>query len=187
MMEWALIENLQREDLNPIDRASAYRQFCDRFSQAPEQVAARLGEDRTTVVNYLRLLELPESVRGWVAEGRLSMGHARSLVGVANDDRRSLLAKAVIQEGLSVRALEDLIRRERAASPKEKASSREKNERFTSAHIRDLERRFEEALKTKVMIVEGKRKGSGRIMIEYFSLTDFDRIAEALGVREEGT
>jgi ParB family chromosome partitioning protein len=184
MLELALIENIHREDLNAIDRARAYREFCTRLSVTPEEVAKRLGEDRTTVVNYLRLLDLPESIQAFVAEGRLSMGHARCLLGVADAAHRVRLAESAIENELSVRALEEIVRRERTRRESETTGAATK-EQARLAHMMDLQRRFEEALKTKVTIHEGRRKGAGRIVIEYFSLDDFERIAAMLGVRLE--
>jgi ParB family chromosome partitioning protein len=184
MLELALIENIQREDLNAVDRARAYQQFCERFQLKPEEVAARLGEDRTTVVNYIRLLDLPAAILARVAEGGLSMGHARCLLGVTDTDRQARLAHAVVENGLSVRALEEIVRRERTRSeqPEKPAAG---GERTRSAHLDSVQRRFEETLRTKVTIREGRRKGSGRVVIEFYSLDDFDRIADALGVTLE--
>ena len=183
MLELALIENIQREDLNAIDRAMAYRQFCNRFGLKPEEVARRLGEDRTTVVNYLRLLDLPGGIRSMVADGRLSMGHARCLLGVAEETRGLELAESVVQNELSVRALEEIVRREKTRQGGPAATPEARD--LGSAHLRDLERQFEQAIKTKVTLREGKRKGTGRITIEYYTLDDFDRIASALGVTLE--
>ena len=182
MIELALVENLQREDLNAIDRARAYRQFCDRFSLKPEVVAGRIGEDRTTVVNYLRLLELEPQVQDMVAAGTLSMGHARCLLGIADTERRRVLATSASQQGLSVRALEEIVRREktRSGGSRTQASGLEDTR---SPHLKDMETRLEQAIKTKVTIHEGRRKGTGRITIEYYSLDDFDRITALLGLR----
>jgi ParB family chromosome partitioning protein len=184
MLELALIENLQREDLNAIDRAKAYRRFCTRFNLKPDDLAERLGEDRTTVVNYMRLLDLPESVQRLVAESKLGMGHARCLLGITDDLRRERLAEAVAQNDWSVRALEEIVRREKTRQSGSEAPA-PAVARTASAHVRDLQQRFEQAVKTKVTIREGRRKGTGRIVIEYFSLDDFDRIASLLGVGEE--
>lgn len=181
MLEFALIENLQREDLNAIDRAKAYRQFCDRFSLKPDQVAARLCEDRTTVANYLRLLELPDPIKELVAAAKLSMGHARCLLGIKENAERLRLAESAVQNELSVRALEEVVRREKRSDRGLSVETHQERR----AHLRDLERRFEEAIKTKVTIKEGKRKSTGRVVIEYYSLDDFDRIAELLGVTLE--
>jgi len=184
MLELALIENIQREDLNAIDRAAAYRNFCERFSLKSEEVARRLGEDRTTVVNYLRLLELPSSIQDLVAGGQISMGHARCLLGVADADRKLELAESVVDNELSVRALEEIVRRERTRRGESDVDKAADSVR-PSAHLADIQRRFEDAVRTKVVIREGRRKGSGRIVIEYYSLDDFDRIAQLLGVRPE--
>jgi len=181
MLEWALIENIQREDLNAIDRAKAYRELCGRFGLKPEEVGARLSEDRTTVVNYLRLLELPAGIQEMVAAGRLSMGHARCLLGVEDDTRKERLAESAVDNELSVRALEEIVRRQKKRSG-ETEDRETKAKPTVRAHVRDLQRRFEEAVKTRVTIREGKRKGSGRIVIEFYSLEDFDRIASLMGV-----
>ena len=182
MLELALVENIQREDLNPIERAEAYRRYADEFGLSAEQIGSRMGEDRTTVINYLRLLELPAPIRRMVIEGKLSMGHSRCLAGVADARRQSELAESVINSGLSVRALEGMLRRERS----QKSEPRSPVEgRGVSPHIRDLEERFERAIKTKVSIVPGKERGKGRIIIEYYSLDDFDRLAAALGVEQD--
>lgn len=183
MVELALIENIQREDLNPIDRATAYRSFCDRFNLKADEVAERVGEDRSTVANYMRLLDLPQNIRDLVAVGQLGMGHARCLLGVGDEARRTELAESAARHELSVRALEDIVRREKS---KDRGSEpRQASGRLRSPHLRDIQTRFEEALRTKVTIHEGKRKGSGRIVIQYFSLDDFDRVAERLGVSVE--
>ncbi|MFQ5461536.1 MAG: ParB/RepB/Spo0J family partition protein [Phycisphaerae bacterium] len=184
MLEMALVENIQREDLNAVDRALAYRQFCDAFGLTAAQVADRLGEDRSTVANYLRLLDLDDVLRAKVARGELSMGHARCLLGVADVGRRRSLAERVARGQLSVRALEKLARSEREGATLD-AQRSSRRDRSKGVHLRDLEQRFELSVKTKVTIHEGKRKGSGRIVIEYFSLEDFDRVAGLLGVELE--
>ncbi len=182
MLELALIENIQREDLNPIDRARAYRSYITQFDLKAEQLAERLGEDRTTVVNYLRLLDLSSSVQELVAAQKLSMGHARCLLGISDEARRLSLAETVMGNALSVRALEEIVRREKGARDSQAKPVEPKSR---SAHIRDMERRFEEAVKTRVTIREGKRKGTGRIIIDYYSLDDFDHISSMLGLVDE--
>lgn len=184
MLELALIENIQREDLNAIERALAYRSYCTRFGAKPAELAERMGEDRTTLLNYLRLLELPESVQAAVAVGKLSMGHARCLLGLPDTAARMQLAESAVAKQLSVRALEEIVRRRKrdpAANLPDPTPMADKS----GAHLRDLQRRFEEAIKTKVTIREGPRKGAGRIVIDYFSLDDFDRIAKQMGVELE--
>ncbi|MCH9002872.1 MAG: ParB/RepB/Spo0J family partition protein [Planctomycetes bacterium] len=181
MLELALIENIQREDLNAIDRARAYRRYCNTFGLRVEDVAERVGEDRSTVANYVRLLELPDEVQEMVAKGDIAMGHARCLLGIADSGRRIQLANAVVGNRLSVRALEELVRRERTRGSGE-ADTQGTTVRTVSPHLADMQRRFEETVRTKVVIKEGKRKGTGRIVIEYHSLDEFDRLASMLGV-----
>ena len=184
MLELALVENLQREDLNAIDRANAYREFCQRFSLSVEAVAERLGEDRSTVANYVRLLDLELPIQDMVISRAISMGHARCLLGVSDSKRRMRLAASVGSQGWSVRALEAVVRRDRSSSV-ESTSEGHETSGPRDAHIRDLQLRFEEHLKSKVVIHEGKRKGTGRIVVHYYSLDDFDRISEIFGVRPE--
>jgi len=181
MLELALIENIQREDLNAIDRARGYRRFSNAFGLSAEQIAERTGEDRSTVTNYLRLLELPDDLQRLVAGGRLSMGHARCLLSVPDETRRRQLAVSAAANELSVRALEDIARRERKEHGPESAPPAVRR----SAHVEDLQRRLERSTRTKVTIKEGKRKGTGRIILEFYSLDDFDRLAAMLGVVDE--
>lgn len=181
MLEIALVENIFREDLNAIDRACAYRRYCEHFGLSAEQVALRLGEDRTTVTNYLRLLELPPSVQDMVRDGRLSMGHARALAGLGDETRIEKLAKIACTNFFSVRALEELVRKEKASSQMAPASTAP----VKRPHVRSLEQQMMGALNTKVEILESRRKGVGRIVIHYYSLDDFDRIAQRLGLEPQ--
>jgi len=183
MLEWALIENIQREDLNAIDRAQAYRQYCTKFNATSEQLAERLAEDRTTVANYIRLLELPADIQRLVGSGELSMGHARCLLGIPQDETRRSLARSAIEFHWSVRALEQQVRNAKAEpAPK---GPKKAGDPVHETHLRDMEQRFEQALKTRVSIKTSRRKGSGQILIDFFSIDDFDRIAQRLGVELE--
>jgi len=184
MLELALIENLQREDLNAIDRARAYRRYCTHFGLTPEQVAAKMEEDRTTVVNYLRLLDLEDEIQERVASGAISMGHARCLLGIQSGHKRRNIVKAIVDHQLSVRATEEMVRKEKARSEAGAPAARPAVA-HRSPHLQDVERRFEDVLKTKVYIKESRKKHRGRIVIEYYTLDDFDRIASALGVAVE--
>ncbi len=184
MVEMALVENLQRSDLNPIEKARAYRRLCDEFSLSPEEVGRRVGEDRSTVTNYLRLLDLPGEIAAMVSRGDISMGHARCLLAVDALDRQMQLARSVAKNELSVRALEEVVRRartERAVAPDAPAGRGKEK----SAHVADLEGQFQRALGLKVRIEERRGKGRGRIVIDYNNLDEFDRVAAALGVQWE--
>jgi ParB family transcriptional regulator, chromosome partitioning protein len=184
MLELALVENIFRDDLNPIERAMGYRQYCDQFGLTTDEVAQRLGEDRSTVANYLRLLELPIDVKDWVAGGRLSMGHARCLLGLRAASDLIQTAKLAMDRDLSVRALEQLVREKVAA--RESASKPPTEPKDAKRpQIRSLEQSFAQALGTKVDIAESRRKGSGKIVIHYFNLDDFDRIIERLRIPAE--
>lgn len=181
LLELALVENIHREDLNAIDRALAYGQFRDRFGLAAEQIGERVGEDRTTVTNYLRLLDLPSAIQDMVAADLLSMGHARALAGLRSHEEQMKLAESAIRRSLSVRALEESVRKLRGAA-KPTASGKAPGNRNKRPLIRDLERRFTQILKTKVAIQEGKVKNTGQIVIEYNSIDDFEGICERLGI-----
>ena len=183
MLEIALTENIFREDLNAIDRAAAYKRYCDEFGLTPEQVASKLGEDRSTVANYVRLLELPQEVKDWVAAGQLSMGHARCLLAIRSPSDLIRTAKQAINLGLSVRALEKLVRDR--VNAREAASKPSEGKNTKRPQIRALEETFTRQLGTKVEIDESRRKGSGKLVIHYFSLEDFDRLAQRLGIRED--
>ncbi len=181
MLELALIENIQREDLNAIDRAKAYKRFCTRFNLRAEELADRLGEDRSTVVNYMRMLELSPTIQELVANGQLGMGQGRCLLGITDLRRREELGRRCAESEWSVRTLEDAVRKEKEL-PGASVHPAKPVVTKVSPHLRDLQQRFEHSMKTKVTIIEGRRKGSGRIVIEYYSLDDFDRIATALGI-----
>jgi ParB family chromosome partitioning protein len=166
--EMALVENLQREDLNPIEEAEAYQRMLAELGHTQESLAIRLGKDRSTVANALRLLKLPPTVRGMVIEGRLSMGHARALLGLENDQAIERLARQAASRNLSVRQVESLVKRERdGASPPSPPQ--------VSPAARDLVHRLEQALATRVKLVQSSPK-SGRLEIHYTSLDELDAV-----------
>jgi len=176
MVEWALVENIHRTDLNALERARAYQHYLEAFSLTAQQAAEKLGEDRSTVANYIRLLELPNEIQQMVTEGLLSMGHARALLGVPDKRRQLELAQLAIGQGFSVRELE---RRIQAAQRPDPASSSNGPEK--SPHIQELEREWTRTLGTKVTIKPRGQKGHrGCIVIDFYSLDDFDRIRERL-------
>jgi ParB family chromosome partitioning protein len=178
--EWGLIENLQREDLNPIERARAFQKLMEEHGHAQQEVANRLGLDRATVSNMLRLLSLDESVQQMVSDGVLSGGQARVLAGIQDGERQRELAEAASREGWSVRKLEQV---SREAQGNESRKTRQKQAR--SAQLSDLEEQLSQQLQTRVRIRPGRKKGSGTLSLEFYSLDDFDRLLERLGLRPE--
>ena len=179
----ALIENLQRADLNPIEEAQGYRRLMDEHGLTQEAVAERVGKDRSSVANALRLLHLPEGVKEALVAENLNMGHARALLGLADEDVITQAAQEVIQKHLSVRATEQLVRKlkNRASEPAAatKSSASVANAREESPQIRSLNEQLQRALGTKVRIAEGPG-GQGQIEIQYFSYDDLERILDRL-------
>ena len=182
LLELALVENLQREDLNPVDEALAYQRLSDDFSLTQEQIAAAVGKDRTSVANYLRLLRLPEEVRGDLASGALSMGHARALLALPDAPSQRQTARDVISKSLSVRDTEALVKK-LTAPPR--APRPEPGRPAADVHTRAAEDRMRFALGTKVRIVrrDGSRKqqdAGGRIEIDFSSESELHRLFERL-------
>jgi ParB family chromosome partitioning protein len=175
--EWSLIENIQRVDLNPIERAKAYRDYLNAFSLTQTDAAKRLGEDRSVVANYLRLLDLPQDIKQMLAEAKLSMGHARAILALPTDELRRKLANRAMAGRLSVREVERLVRKYLAGTNQLKTTVRSK-----SPHIQDLENKLSSQLGTKVRIETRKNGQKGRIIIEFYSLNEFDGITERLGL-----
>ncbi len=183
MMEWALVENIQRSDLNPIERALAYRQYTDRFSLTHAEAAERLGQARATVSNYLRLLDLPDPCQELLSGGTLTFGHAKVLAGLAGRDKLQVrLAKKTAAKGLSVRHLEALVAAQTELAPTDPPK---RSTPVKPAYVRDIEERLTQAVGTRVSIRPGRAKNSGRIIIEYYSLDDFDRISRGLGLPDQ--
>jgi ParB family transcriptional regulator, chromosome partitioning protein len=168
--EAALVENLQREDLNPIETARAFARLCEEHGYTQETVAARVGKDRSTVANSMRLLKLPDDVLGLVEAGKLSEGHGRAILGAPSVAAMQKLARQVVSENLTVRETE---RRARTTS-----QAAAKKEDAKSANVRDLETRLGRALGTRVNVVD--RKGKGRLEIVYTSYAELDRILEKM-------
>jgi ParB family chromosome partitioning protein len=180
--EWALVENIQRQDLNAIERAKAYRSYVDTFELTHIQAAERLGEDRATISNFLRLLDLNTGVQDLVARGLLSTGHAKILAGIADPARQDALANRIIADGLSVRKLEELVARpaeELTAESRDTAvSAHTRTLAAKSPHVVELEQELSRKLGTKLRIFPSKKKNTGKIVIQYYSLDEFDRIVE---------
>ncbi|MGI6566110.1 MAG: ParB/RepB/Spo0J family partition protein [Limnochordia bacterium] len=175
VMEIALIENLQREDLNPIEEAEAYAVLMEEFSLTQEEVAQAVGKGRPTVANRLRLLRLPDVVKGWIAEGRLSAGHAKILV-VMDGQLAEELARRCVEEGWSVRQLEEYLETDQG---KRRKARRFRASGASSPVIREVEERLQQVLATKVRIKD--RDGKGRIEVEYYSTEELNRILDVIG------
>lgn len=173
MLEWALVENIQRQDLNAIEEARAYQAYMQRLDLTQEQAAQRMGKSRSSVANLVRLLDLPADVQEFVSRGTITMGHARALLAVPDAEAQRSLARRVSDEKLSVRDVERLARAwgETPVAPESPAPEQ-------SAHIQDLERRLTDRLGTRVSLRD--QDGSGRITIRYYSAADLDRILELL-------
>ena len=171
-LERALVENIHRSDLNPIEEAAAYRQLIDDGGLTQEALGERLGRNRVTITNALRLLDLPTPVQKLLVDGRLTAGHGRALLGLAGSPFQERMAKRAADEGLSVRETEDLVRRYQAiAAPKERAAA----ERLPRpASVTDAQRKLADHLQTRVRVELGKRKG--RIVLDFVSLDELERL-----------
>lgn len=186
LAEWALIENLQREDLNPIERALAFENLFTQFKLSHDQIAQRVGVNRSTVSNLLRLLGLCDFVQRLIRDGLLSSGQAKALASLADPQRQKFVAEQAVARGWSVRQVEEKIRKLTAdinppalAAPKGKSPT-------TAAHLHDLEQQVGQQLQTKVKIRPGRKKGSGTLSIEFYSLDQFDTLMQKLGVQTDG-
>ena len=172
LLEVALIENIQREDLNPIEEAQAYRKLTDELQLSQETIAVQVGKDRATIANYMRLLRLPAEVRTAISQGELSMGHAKALLSLTDEAAQRRVGRDVIARGLSVRETEALVRRE--TTPKAEAPAGPR----VDANTRAAEEQLKLALGTRVRII---RKGrSGRIEVDFTSEQELQRLYEKL-------
>lgn len=177
--ELALVENLQREDLNPIEEAEAYRRLSEEFGYTQEELSRRVGRERATVANALRLLKLPSKVQEHVAAGQLSMGHARALLGLEVSANIEQSAAQVIQKQLSVRQTEELVRRAakpaKSQRPTAQSAQSESPPGTKSASVRDVEERLQKALGTRVTLRQQSPR-AGTIEVQYHSLDELDRL-----------
>jgi len=171
----AIVENVQRADLTPLEEAEGYRQLIEDFGYTQKEVADSVGRERSTVANLLRLLQLPASVQRLVANGSLSMGHARAILGMGEERLMADLARRAAAEGLSVRVVEDLVRAARSPKIKEQERPLPRGD----AHVRHLEVELQRQLGTDVRIQISRGKG-GRIEIPFYGADDFERITEIL-------
>ena len=175
--EFALVENLQREDLNAIEKGQAFQTFIDEFDATHEELAVRLGIDRSTVSNFIRLLELPQSIQEALRAGQISNGHARALLSLTEDADRVAACRRIITESLSVRQTEELVRADRAKPAEKTPSTKAPVEK--SNHLLSLENDLRQKLGAKVDI-HPKTNDTGTITIHFGSNDDFERVIEQL-------
>jgi len=179
LLELALLENLQREDLNAIEIALSYKRMMDELAYTQEQVAERMGKERSTVTNYIRLLKLPPDIQLAVRNGSLSMGHARALINIDTIDRQLFVYKEIQQNGLSVRQTEELVRKMYKAEKPGAVKSSVKSD--LPAAYKKIEDNLTSHFATRVKMVHNK-KGYGSITIEYYSLEELNKLLDAMNV-----
>lgn len=172
VLELALIENIQREDLNPIEEARAYKKLIDTVGLTQETVAERVGRDRSYVTNYLRLLRLPDDLQDLLQKGKLSTGHARALLGTDHLDVQRRLARKIIEQDLSVRATERLVRQ--VVEPRERKTGARAP--TSDPNIRAAETKLRRHFGTQVKIVQTEGSHSGKIEFEFYNAGDLDRL-----------
>ena len=175
LLEIALIENIQREDLNPIEEAQAYKKLIETVGLTQEALASRVGRDRSYITNYLRLLRLPDDLQQLVKEGRLSTGHARTLLALSHPDQQRRLARQIIDGGLSVRTTEQMVHRMLEEKPAKNPAA----PRAVDPNVRAAETKLRRALGTQVKILMSEQ-GRGKVEISFFNTQDLDRIYNLL-------
>lgn len=169
VMEIALIENIQREDLNPIEEAEAYERLINDFGMTQEDISVTVGRSRPAIANSIRLLSLKDKLKGFVINGDLTSGHARALLSIEDDTKQMKTAEEIISKGLNVRDTEKLVKR--VTNNKDKKATKKLDEDYLA-----IEEKFREIFGTKVKLISNKK--SGKILIEYYSLSELDRIVE---------
>jgi len=174
LLMFALLENLQREDLNPLEEARGYARLKEQFGMGDREIADILGKDRSTVVNTLRLLKLPKEIKDLLAEGKITRSHARSILALDDTEEQIALARRIVEEGVSVRELEIRV------GGKARRKKRRRNAKARDPVILEIEDQLEHHLGTRVRIVP-RRKG-GTIIIEYYSDEELERVIEAIGI-----
>lgn len=178
MMELAVLENLQREDLTPIEEASAYQMLMERLHLTQEELAKRLGKSRPHIANHVRLLSLPTDIQQLISEDKISMGHGRALLGLKNKNKRAAVVNKLLKEHLSVRQLEKLIQQLNENVSRETKPTKPKQEK--DIFLLEQESILRERFGTTVQIKQSKSKDKGKIEIEYVSKRDLQRILELL-------
>jgi ParB family chromosome partitioning protein len=174
LLELSIVENIQRADINPIEESEAYHRLITEFQLTQNTVATRVGKSRSAVANFLRLRQLPDPIKASIQEGKLTMGHARALLGIENSNQQMAAWRAVVRKDMSVRETEDLIRSLKGEKKKSKVSRKSTEDLYLLSLADDLSRHFG----TKVVI---KQRGqAGRVEIEFYSNDDLDRLIERL-------
>ncbi len=177
MMEVAVLENLQREDLTPLEEAQAYQTLMDKLDLTQAQVATRLGKSRPYIANYLRLLGLPPEIKKLVSGGQLSMGQARTILGLKDRKKLVSLAKRAVDQNITVRQLEEIVAKMNGNTKKKTARRRRK-----PAYARAAESELQSKFGTKVAVAPGRKRNTGKIEIPYTNAEDFDRIMKVLNI-----
>ena len=192
MSEIAIVENLQRKDLNPLEKATSFEQYLDRYGCTQEELASRLKLDRSTIANLIRLLELPEPIQQAIRSGTLTQGHARALLPLGDEREQLAFCERIRQEALSVRATEELVQQAIHSADQEPlsmtgaAATRAKTSRRSGQHFAQLEQELRTALGTKVDLKQ-KSGGRGQIVIHFGSAEEFERIHAQMCGRERGS
>lgn len=174
LLEMSIVENVQREELNALEEAKAYRRLAQEFGFSQDTIAQRVGKDKTSISNLLRVLNLPKSIQDFLSENRITLGHAKALLSLSDEKRQIALCDAILKKNLSVRQAELL-----ASPQKARFSGRSAGRVEKDAELRALEEKLQHKLGTKVRIHHGRKRG--KIEIEYFSLDDLDRVLRLLG------
>ena len=182
VLELALIENLQRENLNPVEEAQGYAQLAEQFALTQEDIALKVGKSRAVVANALRLLKLPQEVQSYLRDGRLSVGHAKAILGLASDKHQKVAAEKVLRDSLNVRQTEALVSHLQA---RENSTSTHAAPLTVArdTHVASLENQLRERLGTKVRLRYAQ--GKGALEINFFSDAELERILQILGVQTE--
>jgi len=179
VLELMLIENLQRENLNAIEEAQGYAQLIEQFRLKQEEAAVKVGKSRTVVANALRLLRLPVEVQTWVREGRLSVGHAKVILGLEGAGEQTQAAERILKDGLNVRQTEDLVAH--WVEQKTRPTTRPSAPLVRDAHVADLQQKLQQRLGTKVEL--RYRKGQGKVEVRFYSDDELERLLQLFGVK----
>jgi ParB family chromosome partitioning protein len=180
VLELALIENLQRADLNPLEEAKAYLRLAEEFSMKQEDISRSVGRSRASIANSIRLLDLAPELQTWLAQERLSVGHAKVLLGLRTHEQQTLAAEEILRKGLTVRGAETLVAQIAASTGKERRAKPAKNNKRLAPAIQRLQNRLQHHFGTHVALQHGDKRG--RIEIEYYGQDDLERILNLLGL-----